>query len=74
MRPFYNIYIILICGFLLGIKDGYIALWRDGCKEPAEVFPYCVQMLPAADRTALEKGIVICDETHLQQLLEDYLS
>ena len=75
MKPFYYyIYITLICSFLLGIKDGYIALWRDGCNEPIAVFPYRAHMLPEADKAALEDGITVTDELQLQQLLEDYLS
>jgi hypothetical protein len=39
-----------------------------------EVFPYRAEMLPAADRQALEKGIRIESEDELARLLEDYLS
>ena len=60
--------------FLLGIHDGYIALWKDGAAEPAEVFPYKAEFLPEADRVRLEKGIRIEDKKQLIQLMEDYLS
>lgn len=60
--------------FLLGIQDGYIALWKDGDPKPVEVFPFRAQMLPQADQQALEKGIRIENSLQLAQLLEDYLS
>lgn len=60
--------------FLLGIQDGYIALWKDGSQEPVEVFPFRAEMLPAADQQALEKGIRIENSQQLAQLMEDYLS
>lgn len=68
------LYSTLFFAFLLGSYKGYIALWREGCPEPIKVFPYQTAMLPPADRQALEKGILITDETELVQLLEDYLS
>ena len=68
------LYIALFFGFLLGLSDGYITLWKDGITDPVQVFPYRAQMLPASDRQALENGIQIGTEQELQQLLEDYLS
>ena len=41
--------------FLLGVHDGYIALWKEGSPEPAEVFPYKASLLPEADQKRLEK-------------------
>lgn len=64
---------LLILGFLLGIQDGCIALWRDGNPDP-EVFPYRAEHLPIADQKALEKGIFIAGEEELARLIEDYLS
>lgn len=72
-RHRYLLYLAAL-GFLLGIRDGYIALWKDGDPEPAEVFPYRAEMLPEADRNALERGIPIHSERALQELLQDYLS
>ena len=63
-----------VIGMLLGIHNGYIALWRDGASDPAEVFPYRAAMLPEQDYQRLEKGIVIESESRLHRLLEDYLS
>ena len=60
--------------FLLGVHDGYIALWKEGSPEPAEVFPYKASLLPEADQTRLEKGIRIESKKDLLELMEDYLS
>ena len=68
------LYFTLLFGFLLGISDGYIALWKEGNPRPLQVFPYRAEYLPSADQQALEKGIHINDKLELKQLLEDYLS
>ena len=60
--------------FLLGVHDGYIALWKEGRPEPAEVFPYKASLLPEADQKRLEKGIRIESKKDLLELMEDYLS
>ena len=71
MRNF--IPLILSFVFLLGIRDGYVALRRDG-EDTWTVFPYRAELLPEADRRRLAEGIVIRDEAELARLLEDYLS
>ena len=60
--------------FLLGVHDGYIALWKEGSPEPAEVFPYKASLLPEADQKRLEKGIRIESKKDLLELMEDHLS
>ena len=65
---------LVALGFLLGIRDGYITLWKKGNPEPVEVFPYRAEMLPETDRKALEQGIPIDSPLRLQELLQDYLS
>lgn len=65
---------LILLSFLLGIHDGHIALWKDEDPKPLRVFPYLAEMLPPQDRKALEKGIVLEDESDLIHLLEDYLS
>ena len=66
---------LLLCfSFLLGIRDGRIALWRSGEPEPVRIFPYRAEMLPPEDQQALENGIPITDEKALSSILEDYLS
>ena len=67
------LYLTLLLGFLLGISDGYITLWKDGEAQP-RIFPYRAETLPEADQKRLEEGIRIEDGTKLAQLLEDYLS
>lgn len=71
-RPFLQMFVLV--SFLLGIQDGYIALWEEGSTEPLHVFPYRAEMLPPADRAALENGIKIDEKSELFQILEDYLS
>ena len=66
--------IALALSFLLGVQNGYIALWKDGGEKPIRVFPYQVKMLPLADQLALKKGIVIKSDSKLAEFLEDYLS
>ena len=60
--------------FLLGIRDGYITLWKAGQSEPLRQFPYQARYLPEPDRRALEQGIRVEDPGQLMELLEDYLS
>ena len=64
----------LTLGFLLGVQNGYVALWKDGEAKPVRVFPYLAENLPEADRQALEKGIHLDSKLQLIQLIEDYLS
>ena len=66
--------ILLLFGFLLGISDGRIALWKDGQADPVKVFPYRAETLPLADQQALENGIHLDSKEDLIRLLEDYLS
>ena len=65
---------LLLYGLLLGIHDGYVALYQHGISHPVDIFPRHVTMLPDADRQALERGIPVADDEMLQHLLEDYLS
>lgn len=74
MIKFSNLFCIIVLGFLLGIHNGQIALWRDEDPEPIKVFPYSAQMLPVADRRALEEGIRFETKEDLLRLMEDYLS
>lgn len=65
---------IAAVGLILGVHNGYIALWQNGEEIPEQVFPYRSAMLPQADRERLETGILIENESRLHNLLEDYLS
>ena len=69
-----NLFVALALSFLLGIQNGYIALWKDNAPEPVKVFSYRASMLPDVDRKALEKGITIPSDSILAEYLEDYLS
>ena len=59
---------------ILGSWEGYVALFEKGKDEPRQIFPCPVTSLPLLDQQALEDGIIIRNNTQLQQLLEDYLS
>ena len=74
MKKLRCLYFALIFGFLLGISDGYIALWEDGKTTPVRVFPYQVESLPLKDQENLKKGIPLDEDSALIRLLEDYLS
>lgn len=65
-------YLSLIFAFLLGTYKGYVTLWEDG--EPIWMTQCPVDMLPPADQSALNAGIVIKSTEELNRLLEDYLS
>lgn len=65
---------LLLLGFLLGIHEGKIALWKDNDPQPMQVFPYRAEMLPEADQKALKKGIKVENMRQLYSLIEDYLS
>ena len=65
---------LLLLGFLLGIHNGKIALWKDQDPEPYRVFPYSAMALPPQVRQALESGIYIDSEADLEKLLENFLS
>lgn len=65
---------LLLLGFLLGIHEGKIALWKDNDPQPMQVFPYRAEMLPEADQNALKKGIRVKSLSELQELIQDYLS
>ena len=69
-----RVLLIVALGFILGIQDGYIALWKDGCEKPVEVFPFQAQLLPEADQKSLANGIRIENAGQLARLMEDYLS
>lgn len=63
---------IVLLGFLLGIHNGRVALWKEPDPEPCKVFPYPVSMLPEDIRQALREGIYLESETELDRLLENF--
>ncbi|MBO5953953.1 MAG: hypothetical protein J6Q53_07540 [Oscillospiraceae bacterium] len=74
MKKYRNIYCMLLLGFLLGIHNGNVALWKTDDPKPLRVFPYAASSLPEADRKLLEKGIPIDSLGELTRLIEDYFS
>ena len=74
MKKFRNLYCILLLGYLLGIHNGNVALWKDGDPKPLRVFPYSAASLPEADQRLLEKGIPIDSLGDLTRYIEDYFS
>ena len=69
-----QVYLTLFFGFILGIQNGFVALWQDGNPEPVRVFPYQASSLPAADQQRLKEGIHVDSKAELIQMIEDYLS
>lgn len=66
--------VVILLGFLLGVHDGRIALWKDGSDLPWRIFPYPYAVLPADTKRELEKGIRIDTMEDLDRLLENLLS
>ena len=67
-------YLALVFTFILGVKDGSLALWQLPHPDPIAILPCRVEMLPDTDRKTLEAGIYIEDEPARHRALEDYLS
>lgn len=65
---------LLALGFLLGIHDGRIALWKGEDPEPVRIFPYSASLLPESDQALLRKGISIQSREDLTKILEDFCS
>ena len=65
--------LVLILGFLLGIQDGKLTLWREGEAHPVQIYDIRADTLPPADQVLLRRGIHVEDRQALWQLLENYL-
>ena len=65
---------LLLFGFILGVHEGKVALWKDNRKDPIKVFPYQVSVLPEADQKRLEAGIHADSISELYKMVQDYLS
>ncbi|MBE6950297.1 MAG: hypothetical protein E7451_03055 [Ruminococcaceae bacterium] len=63
----------LLMGFLLGIHEGRLTLWRDGQAHPEQVYDIRADTLPPADRILLRRGIRAETREELWQILENYL-
>lgn len=64
---------VLILGFLLGIHDGRVTVWRDGSSHPEQIYDIPVDSLPPADRLLLRRGIRANTREELWLILENYL-
>ena len=64
----------LLAGFLVGIHNGRIAIWKGDDPQPIKILPYLAELLPEADRTALENGIILDTREDLIRFLEDHCS
>ena len=62
---------LLAFGFLLGLRNGRLALWRDG---PEQIYDIRADTLPPADRLRLRHGIRLESREAVWELLENYLS
>lgn len=65
---------LLLLGFLLGIHNGRVAIWKDGETAPWRIFPYPVAVLPTDTQTQLRQGIRIETMDDLDHFLENLLS
>ena len=63
---------LLAFGFLLGIRNGRLALWRDGDAHPEQSYDIRADTLPPADRLRLRQGIRVQTREEVWQLLENY--
>jgi len=63
----------LCAGYLLGIRQGRLTLWRDGEPHPEQVYDIRADTLPPADRLLLERGIRAENREALWEILENYL-
>lgn len=67
-------WIALVCaGYLLGIRNGYLTVWRDDDPEPVHSFYVRVENLPPADQILLRRGIRAENDRALYAILENYL-
>lgn len=64
---------LLITMLLLGIRDGYMALWKLDDPEPLHIFPFRASIFPEKIRSALEKGIRIEQDSDVGRLLLDMI-
>lgn len=64
--------LILLAGFLLGIHDGRVAIWKDGCSQPYRVIPCPAFLLTRSQQDALAAGIPIRNMTDVEKLIRDF--
>lgn len=64
---------VLVMGFLLGIRDGKVTLWQDGQSHPEQIYDIRADTLPPADQIQLRRGIRVQTRQELWLLLENYM-
>lgn len=64
---------LLLLGYLLGVKNGQVAIWKGNDPQPARVFPWSMALLPGPIQRALEKGIYIEEESDIGRLIADMI-
>jgi hypothetical protein len=64
----------LLLGFLLGVHNGRVALWKGQDPQPMRVYPCPVCVLPRKDQQALRNGTRIDSMEDLDRFLENFLS
>lgn len=64
----------MLWGFLLGVHNGRIALWKGQDPQPYRVYPCPVCVLPREEQAALRRGIRIDTMEDLDKFLENFLS
>ena len=65
---------VLLAGFLLGLHDGRLTLWREGTEHPEQIYDIRADSLPPADQIKLRRGIRVESREELWEILENYLS
>ena len=60
-------------GFLLGIHEGRLTLWRENDPHPLQIYDIRADSLPPADRLALSRGIRAGNREEVWQILENYM-
>ena len=64
----------LLAGWLLGVRDGRLTLWKEGFDHPEQIYDIREDTLPPADRLRLRSGIRVESREELWMILENYLS
>jgi hypothetical protein len=65
---------ILLAGYLLGIRGGHVALWKQDDPQPLRVFPWSANMMPLKIRKALERGIYVEADSDIGKLIQEMIS
>lgn len=65
--------LLLSLALLLGIRDGYLAVWQEEDPQPIAIFRIRAESLPPADQILLKRGLRLEDKEALLAALEDFL-